>query len=50
MTKDRLKGLSLYWDWIRTRFLKNAAIKAHKTEKPLALKNKCFMALKGRYL
>ena len=43
-------GLSLYWDFIRARYLKNIAIRSHKQDKPLALKIKCFMAFKKRYL
>jgi hypothetical protein len=49
-TKYRKQGLYLYWSWIRTRFLKNVAIKAHKEDKPKALKNKYFRAIKTIYL
>ena len=48
--KYRQIGLSIYWDFIRARYLKNIAIRSHKQDKPLALKNKCFMAFKKRYL
>ena len=47
--KYRQIGLSLYWDFIRARYLKNIAIRSHKQDKPLVLKIKCFMAFKKRY-
>jgi hypothetical protein len=49
-SKYRKQGLQMYWQWIKTRYIKNVAIKAHKHEKPLTLKHKCFMAIKGRYM
>ena len=48
--KYRQIGLSIYWDFIRARYLKNIAIRTHKQDKPLALKIKCFMAFKKRYI
>ncbi len=47
--KYRQIGLSIYWDFLRARYLKNIAIRSHKQDKPLALKNKCFMAFRKRY-
>ena len=48
--KYRQIGLSVYWDFMRGRYLKNIALRSHKQDKPLALKFKCFMAFKKRYL
>ena len=36
--KYRQIGLSIYWDFIRARYLKNIAIRSHKQDKPLVLK------------
>lgn len=49
-TKYRQVGTYLYWSFIRGRYLKNIAIREHKSEKPLALKRKCFSSLKLVYL
>lgn len=48
--KYRQIGLFIYWDFIRARYLKNIAIRSHQQDKPLAVKTKCFMAFKKRYL
>jgi hypothetical protein len=48
--KYRQIGLSIFWDFMRARYLKNIAIRSHKQDKPLSIKIKCFMAFKKRYL
>ena len=47
--KYKKKGINMFWEFIKQRYTLNTNIKRHKKEKPMSIKKKAFMHIKGIY-